>query len=82
MTICTEIKEVDENPISTVTLELSSVDAEKLSVAKSMGNINLVLRSAVSSTLPQKNNGFTSDLFISNTLINIVPSIRNRGIIF
>ena len=63
-----EIKEVDENPISTVTLELSSVDAEKLSVAKSMGNINLVLRSAVSSTLPQKNNGFTSDLFISNTL--------------
>jgi pilus assembly protein CpaB len=50
-----ESKEVSEKPISTVTLELSSIDAEKLAVAKSMGNINLVLRSAVNSALPETN---------------------------
>lgn len=63
-----ESKEVSEKPISTVTLELSSIDAEKLAVAKSMGNINLVLRSAVNSALPEINNSFTSDILVSNTL--------------
>ena len=63
-----ESKEVSEKPISTVTLELSSIDAEKLAVAKSMGNINLVLRSAVNSALPETNNRFTSDILVSNTL--------------
>ena len=63
-----ESKEVSEKPISTVTLELSSIDAEKLAVAKSMGNINLVLRSAVNSVLPETNNSFTSDILVSNTL--------------
>ncbi|MDC1171930.1 Flp pilus assembly protein CpaB [Alphaproteobacteria bacterium] len=63
-----ESKEVSEKPISTVTLELSSIDAEKLAVAKSMGNINLVLRSAVNSALPETNNSFTSDILVSNTL--------------
>ena len=63
-----ESKEVSEKPISTVTLELSSLDAEKLAVAKSMGNINLVLRSAVNSALSQTNNSFTSDVLVSNTL--------------
>ena len=63
-----ESKEVSEKPISTVTLELSSIDAEKLAVAKSMGNINLVLRSAVNSALSQTNNSFTSDVLVSNTL--------------
>jgi pilus assembly protein CpaB len=63
-----ESKEVSEKPISTVTLELSSIDAEKLAVAKSMGNINLILRSAVNSTRPETNNSFTSDILVSNTL--------------
>ena len=63
-----ESKELSEKPISTVTLELSSIDAEKLAVAKSMGNINLVLRSAVNSALPETNNSFTSDILVSNTL--------------
>ena len=63
-----KVTETVEKPISTVTLELSIKDAEKLSVAKSMGNINLVLRSVVNSNLPINYKSFTSDISISDTL--------------
>ena len=48
--------------------ELYIKDAEKLSVATSMGNINLVLRSVVNSNLPTNYKSITSDISISDTL--------------
>jgi pilus assembly protein CpaB len=63
-----KVTETVEKPINTVTLELSIKDAEKLSVATSMGNINLSLRSVVNSNLPINYKSITSDISISDTL--------------